>query len=357
MSQSILDEYTKELISVKNAIDGIYKQELYQDEYNLSESKYIIKDPMIHLDVDKILEDLKNGCCEINNINEDDFIYKFKSTIIKDHSKCTKCFQEYEGSGEFGARYRGCIPIPMCDRMGCENINTTLKCNFPIEYKLIDNEYIVNIYMLNNNILDNNWIKTYQQIGKDISILYITNYGRIFKSYNLIIKPSILQHKNCNNHYDNHNYKFEYKDINGIIIYNNTKTKFYSTGELDYYGCPREFLRLIIGGDQNKINLIQQPKLYYRMPKLFLDVIDAFQTQNTDLMQLCCKTYLEISRESKVKDSIMKDIQIKNIIKEKDDEIKTKDDEIKNKNLEIELLNKKLQELQQKYDKIKSMFE
>ena len=72
------------------------------------------------------------------------------------------------------------------------------------------------------------------------------------------------------------------------------------------------------------------------MPKLFLDVIDAFQTQNTDLMQLCCKTYLEISRESKVKDSIMKDIQIKNIIKEKDDEIKTKDDEIKNKNLEIE---------------------
>ena len=27
------------------------------------------KEPMIHLDVDKILEDVKNNCCEIKNIN------------------------------------------------------------------------------------------------------------------------------------------------------------------------------------------------------------------------------------------------------------------------------------------------
>ena len=42
-------------------------------------------------------------------------------------------------------------------------------------------------------------------------------------------------------------------------------------------------------------------------------------------MQKCCKTYLEIFRESKVKESIMKDIQVRNITKEKDDIIKQKD--------------------------------
>lgn len=356
MSQNVLDDYNKELVAVKDAIDGIYKQEIYHNEYNHNESKYIKKEPMIHLDVDKILEDLKNGCCEINNINDHDLIYKFNSTITKDHSKCTKCFQEYAGSGEFGPYYRGCINIPHNDTLGCEDRNTTIKCNFPIEFKLIDNEYIVNIYVLNYNILENNQINTYQQIAKAISILYITNYGRILKSQNLIIKPGILQHTNRHNVYDNHNYKFEYKDINGILIYNNTKTKFYSKGQIGYSGNPREFLWMIIGGDQNKIKLIEQPKLYYRMPKLFLNVIDAFQTQNTDLMQDCCKTYLEISRESKVKESIMKDIEIKNIIKDKDEIIKSKDEIIIQKNLEIDLLNKKLQELQDKYDKIKSMF-
>lgn len=116
--QNKKNELTKELIAIKDDIDGIYKQELYENEYTLLESKYIIKEPVIHLDVDKILEDIKNGCCDIKNINENYLIYKFYSTIIKDHSKCINCFQKYEGSGEFGARYRGCIPIPFCDRLG-----------------------------------------------------------------------------------------------------------------------------------------------------------------------------------------------------------------------------------------------
>ena len=68
------------------------------------------------------------------------------------------------------------------------------------------------------------------------------------------------------------------------------------------------------------------------------------------------KTYLEISRESKVKESIMLDIKIKNISDEKDKIIEQKDKIIQNKDTEIEKLKKQLEELQQKYDKIKSMF-
>jgi hypothetical protein len=74
-------------------------------------------------------------------------------------------------------------------------------------------------------------------------------------------------------------------------------------------------------------------------------------------MQECCKKYLEISRESKVKESIMKDIKIKEITKEKNMIIKEKDNIIAEKDKEIEDLKIKLEMLQQKYDKIKSMFE
>ena len=40
------------------------------------------------------------------------------------------------------------------------------------------------------------------------------------------------------------------------------------------------------------VNLVKQPKLEYRLPKLFMKVIDAFYANSTDLMQECCKEYL-----------------------------------------------------------------
>jgi hypothetical protein len=104
-----------------------------------------------------------------------------------------------------------------------------------------------------------------------------------------------------------------------------------------------------IEGEQNKINLIEQPKLNYRIPRLFIDVIDAFHTQNTDLMQEYCKKYLDITRESKIKDSILKDLELNNKLKEKDDIIKLKDIELEDKNKIIisqqEEINKLKEEL------------
>lgn len=352
-----------ELIAIKDAIDGIYKNEIYDNEYTFEESKYIIKEPMIHLDVDKILEDLKNSCCDIRNIGEKDLIYEFDNTVIRDHSKCKKCFEIYTGgSGEFGPHVNRCVNYGF--RNGGMDLKTIAKLNFPIEINLCQDEYIIKTYLLNNNYYDSkingsyySIPKSYNKSSKIISIIYITNYGRIIKSNDLFIVPSIFQYTNKHNHYDNNTYKFEYIMINGIIIYNNNKTKINSTGEYDDYCNPREFLWLIIGGDSNKIKLIEQPKLLYRIPRLFIDVIDAFHTQNTDLMQKCCKQYLEISRESKVKESIMKDIKIKEIKDEKDNIIKEKDNIIDDKNKEIDDLKIKLEMLQQKYDKIKAMFD
>ena len=325
-----------ELIAIKDAIDGIYKNEIYNKEYTFEESKYIIKDPMIHLDVDKILEDLKNSCCEIKNISED--------ILIHTAYKCDN---------------NGC----MIKDNNCKNKDFLIKFNFPSEYKINNNEYIIKIYInnINNNDYNTNGypcfvLESYKKSSKKIFIIYITNYGRIIKSQDLRITPSIHKYKNYGNVYDNHEYTFDYVDIKGLIIDNNIQNYIHigygSDGRI-YGSYPQQ---VIHESNYNKINLIEQPKLLYRIPRLFIDVIDAFHTQNTDLMQKCCKQYLEISRESKVKESIMKDIKIKEITKEKDIIIKEKDNIIAEKDAEIDDLKIKLENLQQKYDKIKEMF-
>jgi hypothetical protein len=358
--QNKKDELTKELIAIKDAIDGIYKQELYEDEYNLIESKYIIKEPMIHLDVDKILEDLKNGCCEIKNIGEDNLEFNCKTTYITDHSRCSNCYYNF---------YNG--NLNRCVNPSFKGNVEIIKLNFPIECKIYDGEYIIRVFLVNNNITNNICIQNYRQMPKSLSIIYITNYGRIIKSHEIQLIPSIFTYSPSAN-YDNGGQdqsKLEYIHISGKIIYKNNKTIIENGASgLCQYNHPgfgygnhscgyNEVMTIIIGGDQNKINLIEQPKLLYRMPKLFIDVIDAFHTQNTDLMQECCKKYLEISRESKVKESIMLDIKIKNISDEKDKIIEQKDKIIQDKDTEIESIKKQLEELQQKYDKIKSMFD
>ena len=297
MPQNVIDEYNKELVAIKNAIDGIYKQEIYQDEYNHTESKYIIKEPMIHLK---------------NNFN-------------------------------------------------LKNISL----NFPIEIKLQDSEYIIKHYIImsygdkiNNEYYDGNMgedLSLKYESNKYIYAKYITNYGRILVSDNaeFFITKLDLGSSGMSGH---RGYSLQLCLRPTKNIFSNKLGKYSIGCELEYSGDNVFIKPPKISSKIIEFNLIEQPKLYYRMPKLFLDVMDAFQTQNTDLMQNCCKTYLEISRESKVKESIMKDIQIKNIIKDKDEIIKSKDDIISEKNLEIDLLNKKLQELQEKYDKIKSMF-
>lgn len=323
------DTSEKELITIKNTIDGIYKNEIYDKEYTFEESKYIIKEPMIHLDVDKILEDLKNSCCEIKNISEDILIhtaYKLNNTgcMIKDNN--------------------------------CKNKDFLIKFNFPSEYKINDNEYIIKIYI--NTINNTNGFpcfvpESYRKSSKKIFIIYITNYGRIIKSQDLRITPSIHKYKNYNNVYDNYEYTFDYVDIKGLIIDNNIQNYIqigYGSDGRIYGSYPQQ---VIHENNNYKTELIEQPKLNYRIPRLFIDVIDAFHTQNTDLMQKCCKTYLEISRESKIKDSILKDLELNNKLKEKDNIIKSKDLELEDKNKVIESQQEEINKLKDELTKFK----
>lgn len=162
----------------------------------------------------------------------------------------------------------------------------------------MNKEYIVKL-LFTNYTNDYN-IKIYH-------MNFISNYGRILKS-----EPIIFVNNN------------EIEDIMNEI-YNNIKYKPYETNQ----------------------------EINYRIPKLFIDVIDAFHTQNTDLMQECYKKYLDITRESKIKDSILKDLELNNKLKEKDDIIKSKDIELEDKNKIIISQQQEINKLKEELMKFK----
>ena len=96
------------------------------------------------------------------------------------------------------------------------------------------------------------------------------------------------------------------------------------------------------------------PKLTYRMPRIFLDVIDAFHTQNNDMMQECCKTYLSITRTKGTEKEIIDNIEFNKIIKEKDTLITEKDALIKEKDTLIEEKNNEIEKMKLEIAKLKS---
>ena len=291
--QLLKDINEKELITIKDTIDGIYKNQIYDNEYTFEESKYIIKKPIIHL--------------------RDDFMLK------------------------------------------------NISLNFPILVKLQENEYVIKHYIMLSN--DNkNTNKNYNgynfsvhyDLNKYIFVQYITNYGRIINSD---IAEFHIQRQDLGNSLMGGGHRGYYCDlcVTSIKNINNGKIISYSIDTLiDYGNNGNNFGKTITNIFEPKIlNLIEQPKFNYRIPRLFIDVIDAFHTQNTDLIQECCKKYLEISRESKIKDSILKDLELNNKLKEKDDIIKSKDLELEDKNKVIESQLEEINKLKDELTKFK----
>jgi hypothetical protein len=337
--------------TLQDTIDGVYRNELYEDEFNIPECKYILKEPVIHLNVDKIIEDLKANNCEISNINTNIITYESQNQFIGDHSKCHHCFANYSASS-----------LQVCVHNAFTQDKLKINLNFPIDFKLNTDEFIVKIYVLNGNVFKNdifNHINTPYKIPTIYSIIYITNFGRFIKSDDLILIPSIYNYRD----YD----KFEYiKILNTHIIYKNNKTNISTTASglcgyrhpgqgYGYCPCPRasNILIMQIGGQSNLIILNELPTLIYRIPKLFLDVIDAFQQQNNDLMQQCCKRYLDITRETDRKKEILTTLQFNKTIKEKDDIIARKENIIKEHSVIIDYQNEELEKLKNENAKLK----
>jgi hypothetical protein len=308
--QLLKDINEKELITIKDTIDGIYRNQIYDNEYTFEESKYIKKEPVIHLDVDKILEDLKNGCCyiKINDNIKNNIIVKFT--------------------------------------------NQEIKFNFPLYIKLHHNEYIIKFYVVysDGKKMDNSYSNLYNDVSVSFFVMYITNYGRIIKTNNISYR---IKHGNynmspgggCASYQDLYTI---YYDRFNVVVGNTCCDCYVDFGGTHY--VQTHWVNLMC---KKKIELIEQPKLNYRIPRLFIDVIDAFHTQNTDLMQECCKKYLDITRESKIKDSILKDLELNNKLKEKDDIIKSKDIELEDKNKIIISQQQEINKLKEELMKFK----
>lgn len=338
--------------TLQDTIDGVYRNELYEDEFNIPECKYILKEPVIHLNVDKIIDDLKENNCEISNINANIITFESQNQFIGDHRKCQHCFGH-------------------CGHNAFTQDKLKINLNFPIDFKLNNDEFIVKIYVLNGNIFNNNIfnnVDTPYKIPIIYSIIYITNFGRFIKSDDLILIPSIYNYCIDRGMGGNYNYKFEYiKILNTHIIYENNKANISTNGNRTCAPtyCPNQgnsigcqcnianILMMQIGGQSNKIILNELPSLTYRIPKLFLDVIDAFQQQNNDLMQQCCKRYLDITRETDRKKEILTTLQFNKTIKEKDNIIARKENIIKEHSVIIDYQNEELEKLKNENAKLK----
>jgi len=136
------------------------------------------------------------------------------------------------------------------------------KQNYPNEkhQKLCQDEYVIYINMKNKSSL-----QSYVKYA-----IYITNYGRI------IISSQYSEYHQCNTNNQN----------KSIIVYENNQFNFYSS----YHNR------------SSTLNLTDYTPLEYRMPRLFLKILEAYNKEDTDLLQECCKDYFIKHMESKQKD-------------------------------------------------------
>ena len=313
-----LDETCKDLLDTNdtNLIDS-------DKEYDIPKNDYIISEPMIHLDVDKIDNCFGN------------FIINFQRNDINNPNFDTSSITKLSMSNNHEIRHQ----------------KNTIRINFPINTKLTKNEYVIKFYMitLNNdrhidNLNDNfkgtsrNQRMNYTFNRKSFSgfkeinpciedkytIIYITNYGRIIKADN--INNYIFYYSTDSRNYSHCIATDKFKTIENNKLYfcsmvGDILTKTESTKALNPVS----------------ITLVDVPELNYKMPKIFIDVIDAFHKQDTDLMQSCCKKYLETLNKTKSCDKI---VEKNKIIEEQQIIIKQKDKEIERLKLELEELKK-----------------
>ena len=281
--------------TLQNTIDGVYRNELYEDEFNIPECKYILKEPTIHLNVDKIIEDL--GLPEFSCITKNELYFTSGEKII---------------------------------------------INFPIYVDLDPLEYIIKIYYSFSQNINIDTTCNYCYF-----IIYMTNYGRMIKSDKIII-GMVYTTNRYNNTSCYKMIKNKIKIIQNNILYDCGNSVKYIHSPPDNVFQHESMTKIICSSVSNFV-----PALTFRMPRIFLDVIDAFYTQNNDLMQECCKRYLDITRETARKTEILTTLQFNKTIKEKDDIITRKENIIKEHSVIIDYQNEELEKLKNENAKLK----
>jgi SMC interacting uncharacterized protein involved in chromosome segregation len=320
--QNEITEKEIELTVIKNTMDSIF-QNTYENEFDYEECDYIKKEPIIHLDVDKALQ-------KIYGITKDDLVLSY----------------EYEYSPAINAGYHGI----------CSLKKTLVQLNFPINYILFKDEYIIKVYLINHNDINVGVeYQTYNKHKKSYSFMYLSNYGRFICSEKIFFNDRRVEWTYCMGGSNHRTFSII---KNGIDIINNGNYEIVSETIENFDSTPNNYnyckARYIWPNQNITPPLSILPKLTYRMPRIFLDVIDAFHTQNNDMMQECCKTYLSITRTKGTEKEIIDSIELNKIIKEKDTLITEKDNLIKEKDTLIEEKNNEIEKMKLEIAKLKS---
>lgn len=361
---TMMREYVKE--NIKNETDKLEKikktiETLEKKNNELEETVSSLEDEINDLETDK--EDLeKTFDTQTNKLKtEVDVLITTKDSL---HAELTEITDNINGVFRKSI-YKDEFEYEECDYIIKEPVihlktKITIKdisLNFPILEKLQDYEYIIKYYYLNTDSPDKNSdsrnFSSRYNCEKSIFILYITNYGRLIKSD--IAYFHIQELDLGNGCMGGHRGYYHDLCLNPITNISGTKLVSYSKTTFVDYNQNNAWGRSQINVKEIKpYKLIEAPKFTYRMPRIFLDVIDAFHTQNNDLMQDCCKKYLDITRECEYKTDLILSIEQNSIIQKQTEELDKKDKEIEERDIIIKNLQEELEKIKLENAKLKT---
>ena len=279
--------------------------QIEDDEFNIPENEYIQSHPVLQLkpEIYSVLpKDIEKHNIIINpnpNISQQLYLFSDLQKIIEYPYEDKRLFRED-------------IVLNNSEYVVIVNINT-----FNSEYR----------YYMNNLKKEN----VVPYINK-FEITYLTNYGRIIrKIYNLFLVTKTNTRGITIRGYNHPDYwKIEVRDNKLYKIIN------YSSEIEPGFPKPLDELKL--------------PLLTYKMPKLFLEVLQAFRRGSTDEMQECCRKYLYATRktEDERQHYLDYDKEIRKrdkIIKSQEYELEVKTDFIISQGMEITKLKSEMMKI------------
>ena len=250
-----INKFVEELPELFDTVFASYQDKIngeFEDEYDIPEHPYVQSHPLVQLNDELFKKREQNG----------GYIFKDDKYLLGEQNRIIyKLKKEDFVNVRIHFSYQDFITM----------FNNT-KVLYTFDKLLPDNEYVIyTIIDYKFGLLDCGPNKFY--IIENILITYLTNYGRFLK---VIIRTGIQTIYNYGNHFlDNAKYNGNTITIEKDKLYIKYNNGTFAQGYPKLLTDPEVLL----------------PPLTYKFPKLFIDVVLAFNNENTDRMQKCCEKY------------------------------------------------------------------
>lgn len=164
---------------------------------------------------------------------------------------------------------------------------------FTLQNVLQHQEYVIYVSIFARNTsrhMNSEYGNGYDVVALDVvTIVYITNYGRILKLIEYMSYSSIGYADNWRPSYSRTNPEYE-------IIGKHLRSYNYGREKGSYSS---RFERTLNTNSKPLTEVTLAP-LQYKMPKLFFEVLEAYRLESTEFMQKCCEAYHQLRSLAKV---------------------------------------------------------